>query len=305
MRERDYWNLVGENNFLGQPIAGTTAAIPDSIQIAAGHLVWSPAGRFKRLKNPEAVLDAFVELAVDDQPEAILSFAKRFGPLWLCERHNIVAWHRPVFQFRNGLGPAPAAGDEEVNLSSLTCAPGRIPGHFHEPLASWRALALRTRNLLLVTAQLRDGETPPQAAWADVDGFAESFKYMGAWARLEDPWNRLAENLNWFLEAAEVASFVESECASLSLVLRNRFIPSPLAIVALQLVLAATRAQGLFTCAGCGAPYPARRPRGKEKRTYCSTCQRNKIPQRDAARAWRRRKRDQQNKRDQQKESVE
>jgi hypothetical protein len=297
MSER-YWELEGENGFLGQPIAGATAAIPDSIQIAAGHLVWSPGGRFRRLKNPEAVLDAFVNLAVDDQPRAILSFAQRFGPLWLCERHGIVAWHRPVFQFRNGLGPAPAAGDEEVNPASLTCPPGRIPGHFHEPLASWHALALRARNLLLVTAQLRDGEIPPRAAWAKVDGFTESFK--DAWVRLEDPWNRLAENLNWFFEVADVASLVESERASLSLVLRSRSITSPLAIVALQLVLAATRAQGLFTCAGCGAPYPARRPRGKERRTYCSKCRRNKIPQRDAARDWRQRERDQRSK-----ESVE
>jgi hypothetical protein len=281
-----HWNLEDANGLIGQPITGAATAIPDSVSISNGHLVWSSRGHFKRLSHPENVLSAFIRLASESEPDAILNFAKDYGPLWLCKRHGIAAWHRPLIHNRNAFGPAPLVG-EEINLLSLWCAPGRVREQFYEALARWRTLALRARNLLLIAVQLHRGQTPPREAWTEVDGETEDFRKFGAWAWLDDPWNRLVENLNWWLECANTSALVEGKSGKLQLVLRSRFIPSALTIIALQIILATMRAQGLLTCR-CGAPFPSQSP----KRVYCDDCLAKKIPGRDAARAYRKRKAD-------------
>jgi hypothetical protein len=285
-QDQYYWDLTGANDRIGQPITDAAVAMPDSIEILHDHLVWSARGRFKRLKHPEAVLDAFLRLASENEPDAVLNFAKAYGPLWLCKKHGIAAWHRPLAQVRNAFGPALLVG-EEINLSSLWCVPGGAREHFYEPLVRWRTLAIRARNLLLIAAQLHRGQRPSRETWAEHDGETEDFRKLGAWAWLADPWNRLAENLNWWLECANAAAMVEAQAQKPRLVLRSRFLPSALSIIALQLILAAMGAQGLFTCR-CGAPFVSQHP----KRIYCDACLAKKIPERDAARAYRKRKAD-------------
>jgi hypothetical protein len=278
--------LAGSNGFVGQPITDTTVAIPDKLSIAQGRLIWSNRGGLKQLTEPatEEVLDAFLELATHE--EGILKFAQRYGPLWLCERHGIVAWHRPILQFRNAFGPAPV-DDEEVNLRTLWCPPSRDPKQrFYEPIERWRALAMRARNLLQITAQMRAGEILPRDAWKAVDGSSENF--AGVWSRLENSWDRLQENLGWWLEVADVTSAIQFDNHNLRLTLGARTIPSPLSIVALHLVLAAAGAEGLFNCAACGVPFLASQPlRGEQKRPYCARCRKKGRPNRDAQRDWR------------------
>jgi len=57
-----------------------------------------------------------------------------------------------------------------------------------------------------------------------------------------------------------------------------------------QLALAISRTDGLAVCSGCGLSYvPSRRPR-ETKRRYCPECRKRKVPGRDAATDYQRRK---------------
>jgi hypothetical protein len=140
----------------------------------------------------------------------------------------------------------------------------------------------------------------PGELWFEADGFAESFRerWGSAWAYLDNPWHRLAANLDYWIVAADVCFMVDVEGPSLSARLGpNPFTFSALSLVAVQLILAVTRAEGLAVCSGCGAPYLTnhqplagkRVGRWIAKRNYCHTCRKSGVPQRDAARDYRKR----------------
>jgi len=100
------------------------------------------------------------------------------------------------------------------------------------------------------------------------------------------------------MAAADVCLRVRAEGRSLVAFLgSNPFINSAFGLLAIQLLLAIARAEGLATCAGCGAPFvSSRQPlAGKRvgrtiaRRNYCRDCRDRKIPLRDAARDYRKR----------------
>jgi hypothetical protein len=62
-------------------------------------------------------------------------------------------------------------------------------------------------------------------------------------------------------------------------------------ILAVQLAHAIARSDQLAQCAGCKLSFTPKRPISHGTRQYCSRCRRAKVPQRDAARDWRTRKR--------------
>jgi hypothetical protein len=62
-------------------------------------------------------------------------------------------------------------------------------------------------------------------------------------------------------------------------------------VLGAQLAYAIARSDEMARCAGCKAAFTPERPISHGSRQYCRTCQRRKIPQRDASRAWRSRKR--------------
>ncbi len=61
--------------------------------------------------------------------------------------------------------------------------------------------------------------------------------------------------------------------------------------LAVQLMSAVSRTEGLALCSACGTPYlPPRQPRAGE-RHYCQECRKMGAPQRDASRQYRQRRR--------------
>jgi hypothetical protein len=114
------------------------------------------------------------------------------------------------------------------------------------------------------------------------------------------PWQRLAANLDNWIISADVGLRVRAEGKSLIASLgATPFTFSSFALIVLQQLLAVLRSEGLASCSGCGTPFISNRQplagkfvgRQIAKRNYCQNCRDAKIPQRDAARDYRRRER--------------
>lgn len=285
---------------LGRPLTGDRVWMPAHLELRGSRLLYSAPERTRRV-DPECLLDRFIALSDRSSTDRdILAFARRYGPLYICEHHGIAIYHKPLLMGRIALGPAPIFGVDEP-FKYTWCGPKverHNPETFSEPVEGWRKLASRAANLLLVANAVRlNGNVPPEA-WEKVDGSRERFgKRYPNLAYLDDPWFRLAANVEYWLAAAEVNVRVSVERRSLVASL-NSFMMSSLALVAIQLLLAITRSEGLAACSGCGAPFiSSRRPlagksvgRWVAKRNYCQNCREAKVPQRDAARDYRERK---------------
>jgi hypothetical protein len=63
-------------------------------------------------------------------------------------------------------------------------------------------------------------------------------------------------------------------------------------ILITQIAHAIARADQMAVCSGCNDPFVPTRPLSRGVRQYCKRCRKKKIPQRDAARAWRQRGRE-------------
>ena len=58
-----------------------------------------------------------------------------------------------------------------------------------------------------------------------------------------------------------------------------------------QIAHTIARTDQLTVCAGCERPFTPKRPLSRGSRQYCPQCRKAKLPERDAARDWRRRER--------------
>ena len=234
---------------LGRPLTGNYVGMPESLELRGSRLVYSAAGRLKRVA-PEHLLDDFLKLA--DQfadSRDILTFARRYGPLYLCEHHGIAAYHKPVLMTFSPLGPTPIFGIDEP-FKFAWCAPRlerRSPETFSEPVEAWFSLARRAANLLRVSNAVRLYGNAPVELWEKADGFAGSFgqRFGRSWVYLDNPWHRLAANLNNWIISADVCLRVLVERESLVASLGAPFTFSSFALVAIQLLLAVLRSEGL------------------------------------------------------------
>jgi hypothetical protein len=154
--------------------------------------------------------------------------------------------------------------------------------------------------LVVANALGSNGNVSPES-WEKVDGFRGSFskRYGTRWAYLDKPWQRLAANLEYWIMTTDVCLRVGVEGDSVVSELGpNPFTFSVFALVAIQLLLAITRAEGLAVCSDCGAPFISKRQplagkrvgRWMARRNYCRNYQGKSVPQRDAARDYRKRK---------------
>jgi len=287
----------------GRPLTDDRVLMPADLELHGSRLVYSGEGRFHKIRL-DRLLDDFLGLA--DQfvsARDAFGFARKYGPLKLCEHHGIAAYHKPLLMNRSSpLGPAPIFGVDEP-FTYDWCGPRverRSPEVYSEGVEAWFALARRAQDLLRVASAVRTEGDAPADLWEKADGFKGSFKERDglAWAYLDNPWNRLAANLDRWILSADMTLRVRAEQGSLVAALgANPSTYSPFALITMQLVLAVLRAEGLASCAGCGTPFVSSRPplAGKlvgpqvAKRNYCRSCRDAKIPQRHAARDYRRR----------------
>ncbi len=288
---------------LGRPMVASQIGLPISLKLRDQRLVYSVERRLAHIQ-PEELLDRFIALSGRFISSAdVLTFARRYGPLYLCDHHGIAAFHKPLLMNRAPLGPAAIFGVDEP-FKYDWCGPrldSRKPETLSESIEAWFRLARRASSLLQAANAVRlQGDAPPEL-WEQVDGFVGSFgqKFGALWEYLDNPSHRLAANLEAWLVAADVHLRVEVQSESLIASLGSGpLTASSFALIAIQLLLAIMRSEGLASCSGCATPYVSNRPplAGKlvgpqvAKRNYCRSCREVGIPQRDASRDYRNRK---------------
>ncbi len=304
----DFTLLFSKAAGLGRQIDGTTILVPsDPPRLVKGGLR-CPSSLLveRRLTEEDRILDRFVQLASATDHE-ICAFAAEYGPLGIClhdlpaghgnqARSILVSWR---FCFDAALRNLPAGPCLAVNP---------------EPIAAWRSYSKRAAALLKIAARLRFriDRRIPEPLWYEADGLStEILRSCGllspmadlqssttkATQWLRDPWWRLAENLNSWLELTGVAPSATPVANGFKIQFRgtNRGL---FGLIAVQLLFACNRSEGLTICSACGRPYVSHRPplagkmvgSYKAKRNFCLECKRAGIPERFAARDYRKRK---------------
>ena len=84
----------------------------NDLQLRGQRLVYSVERKLRRVQT-EQLLDRFIALnGRFVMPGDVLSFARHYGPLYLCDRHGIAAYHIPLLMNQDALGPEPIGTDE-------------------------------------------------------------------------------------------------------------------------------------------------------------------------------------------------
>jgi hypothetical protein len=299
------WRLPGELWLDGSSLAWDARPDPDAI-----------------VRPGPAMLEGFVKLA-DAKDEAILRYAREWGPLWLC-RHGQY-WQHDRMECR----PVPLSDE-----------------HWYtrwEDLQTWRDLAKEARAALRIARKLNAGGLGDPVDWKAIPGRYERMDAMFIrWDELQwidEHSERLHEAViadetlaqfeaaalelrteerscpdylspdnAWKWEVEPGGATVEIHERLLSMVLdkwveRGGVRPSVflrderrsirlggyglLGALAVQLVFDVCRTDGLAVCSSCGTPYlpPKRRPR-QDRNSYCPDCG-LKAALRDAASRYR------------------
>jgi len=135
-------------------------------------LVFSGAPPLARVSAGPGLLEDFLKL--ESAPEgAILAYARRWGPLWLCPDHLLPEPHDPE------CGPCVCNWelDEDEVQSRDQIADGGIadePGEnayekaYIELLLGWRLLSRQARATIRIARRLHDGRAGDQADWDSV-----------------------------------------------------------------------------------------------------------------------------------------
>jgi hypothetical protein len=287
--------LSPSTGYLGRTIDGSAVSSPQMLRLQGDRLLWSSAMSVREIEV-KGMLDRFLSLSIDHPTdnEDVLAFAKNFGPLWLCEKHSLVAYHQPIQTMAVAIWPAVPTASE-----TLVCVPRvarKSPRVFSESIADWRRLAAKARDLLNVAAALSRHDRVDGETWRRLDGMDSEDPALkqGHWSYLSDPEWRLAENLNRWIAIGDVRFGIGVEDGNLRPQLSaNRFTWSVLALVALEIVAATVQAGALSNCSGCKRLFftSASQPTPGEKvgnatahRTYCIHCRRDGLPNRDAQR---------------------
>ncbi|MFC2153116.1 hypothetical protein ACFLQ7_00590 [Actinomycetota bacterium] len=234
-------------------------------------------------KPDSGFLEGFIELEGADDDD-IASFARRWGVMMIC-RHGLPATHAPdpwpLYQDPSGFFQK----DSESRLSgvSVGCRPIRLSEYrFAEPIEIWRRYARRFRALLDIAALLHRGDRPPAEYWEPLGRPPHDSPDTDdlLWPKAE-----LAQHIDNMLLLGNVRLGFEWIGDARPQVSHGT--TAMFSELALQLCLAAARSDGTARCSSCARAYlPTRRP-NPNRRNYCPTCRKSKIPERDASRARR------------------
>ena len=132
---------------------------PDLLELA-----YSNAQPHPRVETGPGLLDGFLRLE-DGSNKAILAYARRWGPLWLCEEHDLPFRHDPECQTHRTFKPV---SEDELERVSQPEEQGKFhfaTAWFLEPLDGWRALSTQMRATLRIARRLHDGLTADDSDW--------------------------------------------------------------------------------------------------------------------------------------------
>ena len=286
------WDALSDpDGRLHRPLSARGWDVPP-IELEDGTLRWQlGTGKPVRMRLAN-VLTGFTGL-VDADEKRILGFARRWGPLGLCE-HGFPASHPPTYWPTRAVDAHPCPYDSR-DVKRADFHRCEVRGYEEdqpwELAGEWRTWARRAQSTLEAAARLRIGKLPDEATWrivCDTEGMPSGPGWWAPPRRLDAGWAMLDYMLGFWLRAADVRPTLERHDGKP--VITWGSIHAPLfGTIALQLLMMVTQTQGLAQCSGCGNSYiPRRKPR-EDQRRYCDDCRARKIPIRDAARDYRQR----------------
>ncbi len=207
-----------------------------------------------QIQPTDRVLYEFIELS-DGNTGAILSYARRWGVLHICQ-HNYPASHNPP--------PFPG----NIVVKRGWCSPVPEPGaEGREAVAVWVEYARQARALLDIVEKLNQ-KTPieARAAWEDL-GMSPAL--FGIGTTLSVDWNFVALFVGHWLWLGNVrpSLAVSSQGPSVELAADGLF-----GVLACQLLQYVGGPNGVATCTGCRKPYRPRRQPSKSRNHYCQRC---------------------------------
>jgi len=304
---------------LGFPVASASWMAPSHAEVREGWLVYPRNGTWRDVTAGKGLLDDFLRLSAASD-EAIARFAERWGPLFVCDEHMLPVWHRRpsrrVSSYRE-CGGVEVDGDPATPLvtwrywSRQALAVLRLGAALRanaegsdddweaigdEELESWR---WDVRQLRPYSPPRRDADgrlwvTTPDYGQSLLNAKAAWRREMRAAAaarnfRVDTGRGDLVNAIRTWLEFGDVVPVFVWPRKGPDVLMGGAGV---FAAVGLQVMMAVSRSDGLASCTACGRPYVPRRRLAANRRHYCEDCAASGAPVRDAAAAYRKRKRE-------------
>jgi hypothetical protein len=290
LRDSLAFGLTDLNDRLGRPADSSRWVVPGAVDLQGDRLIWRRTvddwGDPERLRrgSPELLTDFIALAGPGDARRRAVAFARRWGVLELCSRHALPPAHLP----RRG-----------EPRDTRRCEPERSDGD--EPSEVYVQYARKAAAVLGIANDLHADRqtTGTRGDWAALGipdpgrETIESLRDTHDVGPPDDPTpvltqRRMAEvYLRWVLrdwiELGDVRPEIDLG-TGIPIVFGGEGL---FAAIAAQLLLAATRTEGVVICSCCGRTYsPGRRPRAGQAR-YCDDCRRSGKAGADAARKHR------------------
>lgn len=255
------------------------------------------------------MLNDFIGLA-DRPAERIRNFARRWGVLQIC-RHDLPATHNlPTYSLERrpgeeGPGGNPGAPADPAEWKLLDpaewqpvdpdwgkpsgCDARKLPEDprwYWEAIARWREYAREARTMLLVAKTLHDGQPVRREDWASIGLDIPDYHdpHSAALARQQErnhlaglvtqwlTWGGIRPVVQWGVQAERKrpnGRKVEFARPHIELDPQGLF-----GVLALQLMTALSRVDGIAFCSACGKPYMPKRKPAAGRRSFCNneTC---------------------------------
>jgi hypothetical protein len=267
-----------DSGLMGATVFPTSRAfVPPRIELKDGDLRWwrHYADRrhpYGREQSPRGMLDAFVGL---DVPGDVLQFARRYGPLALCD-HGKPATH-------NWTAEKPGCYPKDWQQ-----------GICREPLERWFYYVREARATLLIAAALHQVEGGPEDAWQVLlERYEGDDMTLAVAQRAKDSaagrQSLVCEAVNSWLALANARfSLGWKDGKKPNLSLRG----TTFTVLATQMMFAIARAHRLAICDACSHPYlrEGRAPQSG-RLNFCSKCSGTKMANTIRQQAYRKRKR--------------
>lgn len=285
------------NRGVRRPIGPDSILVPKLVTLANGRVLWSFGDGFRTVQAAPGLLLEFADLSqapkadtvgripdpsLDSRvtfEERVLAFAGRWGVLELC-RHRLPASHAPEVSGQS----VPAAW----------CTPRRSAGVFCESTVDWRCWANGFRTLLGIAANLGNGGAVSASDWEPVLELPNLVgnDFLRKRGSSELNYEKLSVVLNVLVSDAAIRPCLFRLENGWQIKFSGGTGGCGLfGALVTQLMITSTLTQGVELCSACGRAYfPTRLP-NRARRHYCSNCSRESVPLRDAAREYRRRKR--------------
>jgi hypothetical protein len=215
------------------------------------------AGSRKKTISP-TMLAEFAEIGVTGEESKLKRFAKRYGPIGICE-HDMPCGHN-----RQSFGRFHNVGDCQPT-------PSRVPGwDQEEPLEKWVEFAKQAQAILACSANLHRGK-PPEVEDLNI-AYPPWIALKQSRCTMETSRALVGNAVNRWIHFGGLRPHLLWKRDGCSVVFSAGDYCSLFGALAVQLMLAAANKDGLVICSGCRTAYPPGRRPNPNQRKFCPNC---------------------------------